>query len=260
MVIESIIKPIQIERRPIIGLIFGLVLTIICVLIAAIFFKTSASITAIMLVTIGSVPLLKAILDIEEKKELETNTLKNLILRNKKIFIIYAIFFLGVATGYFLLYILLPVNVTTDIFNSQINIFGRIDVEGLSIDKFDVSLFDSILRNNVGIILLCILLSFLYGAGAILVLTWNASILGTFLAGLGKIHMTALFIPHTILEFVAYFLAAVSGGLIAVVLEKHRFGTKAFNKIILDATLLLIFSLVVIITAAFVEVYVLTLL
>ena len=259
MVIESLIKPKQLEEKPILGLVFSLVLTIVCILITAIFFRFNASLTAIMLITVGSVPLLKTVLDIEEKKTLRTNTLKNLILRNKKVFMIYSIFFLGLVIGYFLLYLLLPVNITTDVFSAQVGVFGRVNIEGLHLNSFDWKLLDSILRNNVGVILLCILLSFLYGAGAILVLTWNASIVGTFLAGMGKIPLTIAFMPHTILEFVSYFLAAVSGGLIAVVLEKHRFGSRAFNKIILDATILLILSFVIIIVAAFIEVYLLTL-
>ena len=61
---------------------------------------------------------------------------------------------------------------------------------------------------------------------------------------------------HGIPEVLAYFVAALSGGIISVALMKHDFGTKNFEKIVLDASNLLLLAIGLLFIAAIIEVYV----
>jgi uncharacterized membrane protein SpoIIM required for sporulation len=146
------------------------------------------------------------------------------------------------------------------VFDAQSSIFSKADFSTLPTLTFSWEIFHSILRNNIGIVVVCMLLSFLYGAGEILVLTWNASVLGIFLASIPKMRVVTFVTPHIIIEFLAYFIVAVSGGLISVAINKHRMKSKAFRKIVADALILLVIALVCIIVAAFVETYIISIL
>ena len=59
-----------------------------------------------------------------------------------------------------------------------------------------------------------------------------------------------------ILEILAYFVAGLAGGIISSAVIRHDFGTKKYEKIILDSAVLLLISVVMIVVAAFLEVYV----
>jgi uncharacterized membrane protein SpoIIM required for sporulation len=103
--------------------------------------------------------------------------------------------------------------------------------------------------------LLCILLSLIYGSGAVLLLTWNASVLGVFIHSFRNIGTFIPFIPHTVLEFIAYFFAAMAGGLISIAFDKGGYGSDKFNKALFDGCLLFILAAVIIFVAALVETF-----
>ena len=127
-------------------------------------------------------------------------------------------------------------------------------------------------------IIFCILFSFLYGLGAIFILTWNASVIGTaignfvrtelyqlgsqFHLGLGfnyfQIISIGLFkyIIHGMPEIMAYFVAGLAGGIISVAAIKHDFGTRKFEHILLDSADLILLALFLLFIAALLEVYI----
>ena len=60
---------------------------------------------------------------------------------------------------------------------------------------------------------------------------------------------------HGIPEILGYFIAGLAGGIISTAAIRHDFGSKNYMKIILDSSLLLFISVVVIVIAAYLEVY-----
>jgi uncharacterized membrane protein SpoIIM required for sporulation len=128
------------------------------------------------------------------------------------------------------------------------------------------------------VLIFCVLFSFLYGAGAIFILTWNASVIGvaigdTIKTGIYRIGQelslgtsphyanTILYgllryTPHGAFEILAYFVAGLAGGIISIAAIRHDFGTKKYEKIILDSSVLLIISLALVIVAAVIEVWI----
>jgi uncharacterized membrane protein SpoIIM required for sporulation len=122
-----------------------------------------------------------------------------------------------------------------------------------------------------------VLFSFLYGAGAIFILMWNASVVGTAIGNFIRTEVAALanqvasslgayfsvvsiglfkYVIHGFPEILAYFIAALAGGIISIAIINHDFSTRKFEHIILDSADLLMLSIFVLFVAAVLEVFV----
>jgi uncharacterized membrane protein SpoIIM required for sporulation len=97
-----------------------------------------------------------------------------------------------------------------------------------------------ILLNNLKVLFLVLLLSFIYGMGSVLIITWNASVLGVFVGSFGKFVNFLSFIPHTALEFIGFFFGAMAGGLLSMAFDESRtkFRSNKFYQAINDASAL----------------------
>ena len=140
-----------------------------------------------------------------------------------------------------------------------------------------MSILSKILLNNIKVLVFCIIFSFVYGAGAIFILIWNASVIG---AAMGNFIRSGLssaanslgfaavgsyfymfsmgilrYAIHGIPEILAYFVGGLAGGLISVAVIKHSYGTKKFEKTLLDSSDLIIIALGILFIAAVLEVY-----
>jgi uncharacterized membrane protein SpoIIM required for sporulation len=125
-----------------------------------------------------------------------------------------------------------------------------------------------ILLNNMKVLFFCILFSFVYGAGAMFILIWNASVGGAFIAAFiktqllsfGPVHSAALgffrYIPHGIIEMAAYFVGGLAGGIVSVAVIKKDISTKNFIKIVFDSTDLILIAVVLLVIGSLVEVFV----
>jgi len=166
------------------------------------------------------------------------------------------------------------------VFKTQIETFNGLQATGHVTDNASSSLdtFSKIFFNNMKVLIFCILFSFIYGAGAIFILTWNASIIGVAIgdqirSGLGEVtHLMGFnktteylgtitygllkYSIHGIPEILAYFVAALAGGIISVGVIKHDFEGRKFEHIVLDATDLLLLSLGILFLAAILEVWI----
>ena len=140
------------------------------------------------------------------------------------------------------------------------------------------ALLSKIFLNNIKVMIFCILFSFLYGSGAIFILTWNASVIGaaagnfirTHMAqfagavGLHKIgayfYVTSLSIlryaVHGIPEILSYVVAGLAGGILSMALVRHDTGTKVFENVLLDVSDLVLLSVLILFIAGLLEVFV----
>src|SRR3989344_2654844 len=86
--------------------------------------------------------------------------------------------------GFIFLYIFLPPDLVKLLFSSQLDTIDSINsrVSGKAIDTTNI--FAQIFLNNIKVLMFCIFFAFFYGAGAIFILAWNASVIsaaiGTF--------------------------------------------------------------------------------
>jgi uncharacterized membrane protein SpoIIM required for sporulation len=137
--------------------------------------------------------------------------------------------------------------------------------------------FSLIFFNNLKVLLAVLILSFIYGAGAIFLIAYQASILGVIIGsnvlnlvskylhwGVGAkvlafAHATYLslgILPHGIFEIFAYFVGAVAGGIISAMLVGHYYHNKnAFRNTIVDVIILIIVSILCLVIGAIIETY-----
>lgn len=119
----------------------------------------------------------------------------------------------------------------------------------------------AIIENNVYVMIFTVLLSLVFGAGAIFVLAWNASVISAAIAiftenQLRDIPLGLLrYMIHGIPEIAAYFVAALAGGIFGIGVLRHGFRGKKFMQVFENVIILLVIALAIIVFAAIIEVY-----
>ena len=170
----------------------------------------------------------------------------------REIIMTFVAIFSGMTLVFSLLYLLLPTEIAEKSFQTQIN-----EIKAIRGYFWFGGTFQTILINNIGVLFLSFLFSFIYGSGAIFILAWNASILATAvsmlaksLGGAYKLPLALLsYMPHGSLEIVAYFLAAIAGGIASYNLTKG----KEVKPLIEDCLFLLALGMVFLLLGAAVE-------
>lgn len=151
-------------------------------------------------------------------------------------------------------YMLLPQNVVESVFNDQVS-----EINAIRANIAFLAPFQKIVVNNFGVLFLSFLFSFLFGAGAVFILAWNASVLAAAIGiaakqfgGVKGLPLAiAVFFPHGSLEILAYFIGGIAGGLVStVVLRKH---SKKFWFVIQDSLQLMIVAAILLVVAGFIE-------
>ena len=174
--------------------------------------------------------------------------------------------FLGFLVSFTLWYTFLPASMLDTVFSLQTATIQSVgSVTGAAVNP--LLPLGTIIYNNFKILLLCVLFAFAFGLGAIFILTWNASIIGTAVGnlvreGIGGSYFTAIplalarYLTHGIFEITAFFLAGMAGGIISIAIIKHEWNHPHFKKVLWDSTDLFIVSVVLLVFAGLVEVFV----
>lgn len=288
MVLESIMNPKKAERKPWEMFFVGLLYSSVAIVLSLWIFKEQSSLVMVFLTVIACVPLMFHTIQLEEKKDTQINKERILLKEHSKALSFFVFLFLGFLLAFTIWYVLLPGEIVQTIFHTQISTIEAINSQftGEAIHSSSVvtssvdtsTLFTKIFLNNIKVLFFCIFFSFFYGAGAIFILTWNASVIsaaiGTFIRnnlssivnkiGLVKVasylHIFSLgllrYSIHGIPEILAYFTGGLAGGIISVAVIRHDFGTKQFKHILLDSLDLIVLAIIILFLAALLEVFV----
>jgi len=297
MVLESLITVENAEKKPWRMFFLGIVYSSVAILFFLWVFRNESSMIMITLTVFASFPLIYNTFKKEEEGEKEileaveidakisrlaknkTRGLKieKLIMQeHSKVLYLFLFLFLGFVFSFSIWYIALPKEVVTDVFYDQISTINDINSNVVGSAIRQDPLVQTFL-NNLRVLLFSVLFSFAYGAGAIFILTWNASIiaaaignfvrynLSNFAASSGLVTVGNYFqiisigliryLPHSIFEVLAYFIGALAGGIISVAVINHDFYRKAFKSIIFDSLNLLGLSVLLLLIAAIMEVF-----
>lgn len=277
MVIESILNPFTAAKRPwelfIIGLVYGSAALFLSLWI----FEEYASLVMVFLAVMACLPTFYKTIKAEEEKDLLLNSERQLLKEHTKAVMLLLLLFLGLTVAFSFWYTVLPSEISNNVFKVQTRTIASLNQQvTASVAKFN--LLNKIFLNNIKVLIFCILFSFIYGSGAIFILAWNASVIGaaagnfirTHLAdyagavGFAKIagyfHAGSLSILrysiHGIPEILAYIIAGMAGGILSVAIIKHDFGTKNFERILLDSSDLILMAVFVLFVAALLEVFI----
>ena len=277
MVIESLVDPAKAEGRPWEMFFLGFLYASVAIFLSLWIFEDYSSLVMVFLTVFASIPVVYNLIKIEERKDSEITSERLLLKEHGKALAVLVFLFLGYVASFSLWFVLLPESTVGTMFNVQLETIRSINAGAVGLNvgsDFVMQIFS----NNVRVMVFCILFAFLFGAGAIFILTWNASVIaaaiGSFIrnnlevytqaAGLGKLtgyfHVGTLglmrYMIHGIPEILAYFAAGLAGGIISIAVIRHDFGTKNFNKILFDSLDLIVIAILILFIAAIMEVFV----
>tara|TARA_Y100000310_G_scaffold78020_1_gene74645 strand:+ start:46112 stop:46969 length:858 start_codon:yes stop_codon:yes gene_type:complete len=280
MVLESLFNPFSVKKKPWEMYFAGLMFSGIGFFVSYLVFRDIAGILAVFLTAIAALPIFYTTIKNEEELDLKLEDEWSLLKEHTKVVIFFILFFLGVLTTFTATYLALPGDSVSDVFIFQENAIKDIQVSVSDSNRITGGAsgslyFKGIFFNNIKVLFFCIIFSFLYGTGAIFVLTWNASVVAVAIGNLFKskiaISAAAVGLPsiagyfsvasfsvlrymlHGILEMAAYMVAGLAGSIVSIALIKHNLKE---HKVLVDALDLLLISIGLLVVAGIVEVYI----
>lgn len=282
--LETLINPKKAERQSWEMFFIGALYAVLSVAIADFLFlknpifKEHISIMIVFFTVIFSIPFFFYIIKIEEGKETKVKKEKRLIEEHGKALGALLFLFLGYVVAFSILYIVMPPHLSQTNFKIQTETYCFVNAKfnyencmesmtsraidtGVPSIKEGMNRVSIILSNNFYVLIFTLLFSFLFGAGAIFILVWNGSVIATAVGmfarnGLSKLPFgLARYLIHGIPEIASYFVAALAGGIIGTAMIRHEFGHKKFWHVLQDSLDLIIIALIILIVAAFMEVF-----
>ncbi len=278
MVLESLVNPRCAEKRPWELFFIGLLYASVAIFFSIHIFDALAGIVAVFLTVSASIPLMYRTIRMEEKKDLLGLAQVALLKEHAAALSFFMFLFFGIVMAFSLWFIFLPADVGVNLFAIQIETVKSINANAVSGWATNINMFSLIFLNNVKVLAFCILFAFFYGAGAIFILTWNASViavaLGTFVRSNMSAYSSALgfakaaayfhvfslgllrYMVHGIPEVLAYFVGGLAGGIISVAVIRNDFRTKNFERILFDAADLVLIAIVLLFIAGATEAFI----
>ncbi|MBD3354540.1 hypothetical protein GF361_00985 [Candidatus Woesearchaeota archaeon] len=274
MVLDLLVNPTKAEGKPWELFLLGAGYSFVAAFLALWIFKSYISIVMIALTIIAAIPIMRKIINNEEEKERSEKNEKKLLKEHSKAIKAFMYLFLGFTFTFTMLYLFMPSAIVERMFSAQLETIITVQSGGAPTGEFigSLGIFSKIFMNNIKILLFCMAFSFFYGAGAIFILTWNASVMATaigsfirnnlfYAKGMFDYFQVTMFgmlqyLLHGIPEIVAYFIGALASGMVSFALMKHDFMDDKFKNILKDVAGLLAIALAIIFIAAIIEVYI----
>lgn len=264
---ESILSLEEVEEKPWLMFVWAVVLASIAVLISAqISYRIPmggqwfnlSGLFAVLFVIIPSAYYITLMIKREERMEevaIRKFHRSSFWDKHGNYIMILLFFFAGLTVAFSVWAYALP----GDFFQVQSSKINQIQGVSGALAHGDFGSFTRILNNNLQVTAFAFMFSLFFGAGAVFIITWNASILGVYISQLSRNILEIpwwgmFFLPHGIPEIGGYLLAGLSGGIIsAAILRKND--KKVLKVIILDSMKLLVVAVALIFLGAAIEVY-----
>ncbi|MGV8086646.1 MAG: stage II sporulation protein M [Candidatus Woesearchaeota archaeon] len=284
MVLENIISPTWAENKPSMMIIMGAIYTTLAIFLSYYIFEAYSSIFMVFLTTLAVLPIVYKLIKTEEQKDLTDVEEKVLLKEHSRALKAFIYLFIGATLCFAFWYVVLPLDMTNTLFHSQSSTITTINSRVTDATEITgnatnhASIFTRIFFNNFKVMLFCILFSFIYGAGAIFILIWNASIVGTAIGSFIRASIDTVissscgantgttfcavssgilrYTIHGIPEILAYFVAALAGGIISIAIVNQEFNSRKFEHILLDSADLLMLAIAILFVAALLEVFI----
>ncbi len=287
MVLESIIRPSKMEKTPGEMLLVGFFYSSLGLFLASVVFGDYKSISAVFITTIPLIVIISNTIKYEEskdhmlfiaeiKKELDVHNERFLIKEHGKALSLFMFLFIGMLISYSLWFVILPEEQVEGLFEFQLEIIKSVNPGAVGNFSSPEGAFLTILMNNFRVLFLCVVFSFLYGAGAIFILTLNASVIGVVIGStirkalliysrlqggslteyFSAFPVSFVYMVHGIPEIAAYFFGALGGGIISVATVNHSIRSREFWRVVVDSLDMIMLSALLLGVAALIEVFI----
>ena len=279
--LEMLINPVKAEKKPWELFFIGAFYATISLFLVKWLFSNDpvlSKYSGILVVTfcvMFCIPFLYFALKHEEEKDLQSTGFLRLMEEHGKALAYLMFLFFGFLIAFSFWYIVFEDG--NENFRAQIETYCLINQPsrfnecvagyGLGVQKTTAFLtakerIVNIFVNNVYVLVFTLIFSLIFGAGAIFILAWNASVIS---AAIGIFSKSSLYnIPiglvrymiHGIPEIGSYFAAALAGGIISIAVIKHDLRSEKFWIILQDSLNLIILAIVLLFIAALIEVFI----
>lgn len=279
--LEAIINPKEAEKGPWKMFFIGLIYASLSLLLVNWFFKSDSVLSqysGMIVVTfcvMFSLPFMYYMIKREEFQDEQVEGLFSIWRVHKDAVYSFLWLFLGFIIAFAFWYIFLQNSL---LFNAQVETYCLINnpselqncVKQYALGAERVTAtgaatsgirFLSILENNVYVMIFTLIFSLIFGAGAIFVLAWNASVIAAAIGIFTQYQIKEIplgilrYMIHGFPEISAYFITALAGGIFGVGALRHGFRDRKFLRIVENTILLLFISVLILIIAAAMEVY-----
>ena len=278
MVVESLLFPLKAEKKPWQMFFLGFLYTSIGMFLSIWIFRDQASLIMVFMITMAALPIFYNTIKLEESKDMLIDKETAILREHNKAISFFMYLFVGITVACALWYVLLPTSTINQLFDKQTGTIQTINNQVSGNVIYNLNVFWKIFFNNFKVLAFSILFAFIYGAGAIFILAWNATVIGAAIGNfiranisnytnsLGLLeagnyfHVVSLgllkYSVHGIPEIAAYFYGGLAGGILSVALIRKHFKSKKFSTIMVDFSELVMIAVGFLIAAAFLEVYV----
>ena len=277
--LESLINPKRVEKGAWKMLFVGLLYGSLSLLLVHWFFARDAVLSqysGILVVTfcvMFSLPFMYFIIKQEEEEDEEVEGFLKVWETHKDAIFALMWLFLGFVLAFTFWYILLQ---NSTLFNAQIETYCMINSPGniencvseYALSESGISggatkelRFLSIMENNIYVMIFTLIFSLIFGAGAIFILAWNASVIAAAIGVFTQYRLSeipigiARYMIHGFPEIAAYFITALAGGMFGFGVIKHGIRNRHFVRVLENVALLLFLAIIILIVAAVIEVY-----
>ena len=278
--LESLINPKRAEKGPwkmfFVGIVYAsLSLLLVHFLFSDEYFSKVSGLMVVLFCVMFSLPFVYYTIKNEESEDEETTSLMDVWKVHSDAISAFMWLFFGFVVAFSFWNIILQ---NSNLLNTQLEVYcginspGNVEnciseytfsgnvVSGYAISN--LSKFLSIIGNNFGVMIFTLVFSLIFGAGAIFILAWNASVIsaaiGIFVKGnIWEIPVGIFrYMIHGLPEIASYFIVALAGGMLGVEIIKNGFGSPKFTKVLADVIFMVLISIVVLIIAALLEVFI----
>ncbi len=278
--LESLINPKRAEKGPWKMFFVGLLYASLSLLLAHFLFRGDSVLSkfsgliVVLFCVMFSLPFMYFIIRQEEQEDEEIEGFWSIWKTHGDAIYAFMWLFLGFIIAFSFWYIILQ---NQSLLNAQIETYCNINSPGnienciaeysftsetISADASSSGArFLSIIGNNFGVMVFTLIFSLIFGAGAIFILAWNASVISAAIGIFTKYSIAQIpigllrYMIHGFPEIAAYFITALAGGIFGVGVIRNGVGNKKFVKILINVVILLFIAIVVLLIAAAIEVF-----
>ncbi|MBI3623786.1 stage II sporulation protein M [Candidatus Pacearchaeota archaeon] len=277
--LESLINPKRVEKGSWKMLFIGLVYGSLSLLLVKWFFASDVVLSkfsgmiVVAFCVMFSLPFMYFLIRQEEEEDETVEGFFSVWRMHKNAIYAFMWLFLGFVLSFAAWYMILQ---DSNLFNAQIETYCMINspgnIEGC-VQRYDIEnkgttgaatkelRFLSIIENNVYVMIFTLIFSLIFGAGAIFVLAWNASVISAAVGIFTNYQLKNIpfgllrYMIHGFPEIAAYFITALAGGIFGIGVIRNGVKSPKFLRIVENVVVLLFIAIIILIVAAIVEVY-----
>ena len=279
--LESLVNPKRVEKWPWKMFFIGIVYASLSLLLVKLFFERDVVLSeysGIIVVTfcvMFSLPFMYYLIKIEEEQDEHIEGFFSVWRAHSDAIYAFIWLFLGFIVAFSFWNIILG---NSNLFNAQLETYCMINSPGNMEKCIEIYSFTektssisgsstvtgrllSIIQNNMYVMIFTIIFSLIFGAGAIFVLAWNASVISAAIGIFTKYQILDIplgllrYMIHGFPEITAYFIAALAGGMFGTGIMRHGIKNKLFIRVLENVIILVFIAILILMVAAFMEVY-----